>query len=379
MNRKLLLLLLGMMPLALHAFDLRGFFTTGITVSDNENELYRFQLIDNEVSYLSDSVAGLQFDFEVSEKSKITMQAVARDTNDHFDVSMDWLYLTHELNSTTKLRGGRILLPLFSRSSTIDVGLSYPWIRPPSEVYELGLFKGMGGVDVLLKTSIFGKQVLLHPFAGEISEDLATSVLPGGDAQITSDELWGVETRVRSQYGETRISYMNADVHLEVNPSFGDSVSLLGQLAPPSLAPQLLGLNSPITADTTFHTVGGHYILDKVELLWEAANRRISFSGGGISKTRGYYVTLVWDSDKYQPSLTFARRDDHMASGSVTPPQEQDSVTVGIQHRLDNSIVVKTEITNIHPRNGTAGLLVDSSLGGEGDITAVGIAVNAKF
>ncbi len=386
MKNNFLLFLLCLLPYSLHAFELRGFFTTGISFSDNKNQLYRFSQINEDISYLSDSVAGLQFDFEVSDQTKIIMQAVAKNNNDHFDVSMDWLYITHQLSSHTTFRGGRILLPLFLRSSTIDVGLSYPWIRPPAEVYELGLFKGMGGVDLLFKTSMLEREVLLHPFAGEISEELATSVLPGGDVSITSEALWGIESRVLSRYGETRVAYMNADVQLELDPSFSASVdvltsivSSLGTLAPPSATAQLSLLGAPISADSSFTSIGGHYLVGNVEILWEAANRRISFAGGGASKTRGYYVTLMWDHDKYQPTLTLARRDEHPASDSASPAQEQDSITLGIQRRLDHKILVKTEISNVHPRNGTAGLLVNNTLAGEGDLTVFNLAVNAQF
>lgn len=64
----------------------------------------------------------------------LTGQAVARGSRPG-ELSLEWLYLTTELNSRWTLQLGRKRLPLFLSSEVQDVGYALPWISLPPQLY----------------------------------------------------------------------------------------------------------------------------------------------------------------------------------------------------------------------------------------------------
>ena len=123
---------------------IKGFFTLGasnaspVTVAAPELEFR------NKTSFEPDSILGLQTSFIVSDKTDVTAQFVARGADD-WNLETDWAFMRYQPSEKLSLRGGRLRLPLYLFSESLEVGFSYPWVRPPVEVYQVPIstYEGM--------------------------------------------------------------------------------------------------------------------------------------------------------------------------------------------------------------------------------------------
>lgn len=66
--------------------------------------------------------------------SRITGQAVTRGARNG-KVNLEWIYLSHEVSDKLTVQLGRKRIPFFYYSDSQDVGLAYPWIHLPPQMY----------------------------------------------------------------------------------------------------------------------------------------------------------------------------------------------------------------------------------------------------
>jgi hypothetical protein len=116
-------------------FSAKGFASAGVAVTSGDDSVV-YQGIDSDPSW-RDTVAGLQFEYRANERVAFTTQLVGRAGIDNFSTVADYAYLTWNLSDDVRLRGGRMRLPLFMLSDYLEVGYTYPWARPPVEVYDI--------------------------------------------------------------------------------------------------------------------------------------------------------------------------------------------------------------------------------------------------
>jgi len=88
----------------------------------------------SDFDYRPESKLGLQGMVKFTPALSFTSQLVAR-TADVSQISLEWAYLTFEINPEWTVQAGRKRLPLFYYSDSQDVGFSYPWLRLPPDVY----------------------------------------------------------------------------------------------------------------------------------------------------------------------------------------------------------------------------------------------------
>ncbi|MEI6146770.1 MAG: hypothetical protein WCP66_10160, partial [Methylococcales bacterium] len=81
-----------------------------------------------------DSKLGLQGRIDFTDKLSLTSQGVSRGSQNGRP-NLEWLYASYKLTSDTTVQIGRKRLPLFYFSETQDVGLTYPWVHLPPQIY----------------------------------------------------------------------------------------------------------------------------------------------------------------------------------------------------------------------------------------------------
>lgn len=81
-----------------------------------------------------DSKLGLQGSVLFSDDLMLTGQVVSRGSRD-FDVNLEWVYLSYQVNDSNTVQLGRKRLPLFYYSEQQDVGFTYPWVHLPGQTY----------------------------------------------------------------------------------------------------------------------------------------------------------------------------------------------------------------------------------------------------
>jgi hypothetical protein len=104
-------------------------FTTPAYIADWNNA----GVYSRTFSLNPESRLGLQSDIVFTPDLSITGQAVVRGAS--LGPNIQWLYGTYKFNDHFKFQVGRKRIPFYFYSEFQDVGIAYPWITPPAELY----------------------------------------------------------------------------------------------------------------------------------------------------------------------------------------------------------------------------------------------------
>ncbi len=92
-----------------------------------------FGIYGPDFSLAAESRVGVQADLLLSDTLSATAQITSRGKD--ATPQLQWAYLTYALSPTWDVQLGRKRIPLYYYSSFQDVGMAYPWIGPPPELY----------------------------------------------------------------------------------------------------------------------------------------------------------------------------------------------------------------------------------------------------
>lgn len=165
-----------------------------------------------------DSRLGLQGTATFSKDLSATGQVVARGALDG-QVDLEWVYGSYKLNNQVTLQLGRKRLPLFYYSESQDVGVSYPWVHLPPQLYGWEIVN-YNGVNVLYQDQWGGWSSSLNVFAGDETKNEAGywKIYHGRD--VRTDSRWsnirGVELGLSRNWFETRLVYLQSDTQSKV-------------------------------------------------------------------------------------------------------------------------------------------------------------------
>ncbi len=166
MRKTLLAALIGGFAVGANAAsldDLRisGFGSVGVGMSDNDTGYAGYE---KQLGYKQDTLTGLQFDFQINDKAKVTTQIVANGRY-NFEPAFEVAYLSYDLDVAT-VRGGKIRTPFFMYSDYLDVGYAYPMLRPSQEIYEHLIVSSFTGIDAVIPVELGMTKLEIQPFTG---------------------------------------------------------------------------------------------------------------------------------------------------------------------------------------------------------------------
>ena len=152
----------------------------------NEANASPYNEFERGAQYDIDSKFALQGGVNFDEAWAITAQAVALGPDD-YDPEIEWAYLSWQLNQQFIIRAGKLRRPNYLFSDTLRVGYTYPWIRPPVEVYsrDLQLFSEVDAVNLLYNWSAGAWNYELEGYIGESD----------GRAEIVADDNLAFTTK----------------------------------------------------------------------------------------------------------------------------------------------------------------------------------------
>jgi len=140
-------------------------------------------------------------------------QAVtAYDANGSFQPEVEWVNLKYSYNQDTYVRLGRFGLPTFFDSGNHDVGYSYTWAHPPSELYYLLPIQSSDGIDAMYRFRVGQIRNSIKLFYGTNTHD-------GRYISTTSHGMWGIFDSV--EFGQTTFhaDYQQRNTTTEINQS----------------------------------------------------------------------------------------------------------------------------------------------------------------
>lgn len=144
-----------------------GFLSTGIATASNDAG---FSGVTESTSVADLSLFALQGTFRVSDRSQAVMQLVARGA-EQWDPVMEWAYLSHRPTSDLQLRAGKMRIPFFMYSDSLELGYSQPWVRPPEAVYGPIAITSYVGADATRTFNLGGSSLDAQFFTGFTDED----------------------------------------------------------------------------------------------------------------------------------------------------------------------------------------------------------------
>ena len=158
-----------------------------------------------------ESHAGVQFNYALTSRAKLVAQIVVRGTNGTPDLT--WAYLGYKMGSNWEVQVGRKRIPLYYYSDFQDVGLSYPWVSPPTELYgwdavnyngaSLRYSKSFG--DTNLTASVFGGRE-------DVEKSPYWKLYDYDDVKVSWKNILGADLEINRGPLTVRGVYMTADV-----------------------------------------------------------------------------------------------------------------------------------------------------------------------
>lgn len=186
-----------------------GFFSTGYARASNDAGYAGFT-DETEVNDLS--LFALQGSFDVTSKSQIVMQLVGRGADD-WEPQVEWAYLSHRPTNNLQIRAGKMRIPFFMYSDSLEVGYAQPWARPPQSVYGPIAVTSYVGADASYNWNFDNSSLNANFFTGFSDEDGNS-----GDVQLRNiaglnltwtDYVWtfrGVAATAEADIDATRLA-----------------------------------------------------------------------------------------------------------------------------------------------------------------------------
>ncbi len=279
------------------SIKLNAFATAGLTKSDSKVPDYNG--IDNNAWITqTDSVLGVQMGFQVNEKTKITTQFVSKGGDEAHNTRTEWAYITYTHNQHVKARAGRMRIPYYMLSESLEVGYSYNWVRPPVEVYNLTSNNGEL-FDVILSKSYSRLNLNLQLFTGRYAD---TQQAPIGTLVFESENVLG--SILYGNYGNFsgRLAYIGLD--------FTSTISNPGVQSLDTLTKSLgVGALQPNEDYAYFSNVGLKFDNGKLQIMGEYY--QFDIDDTLLNVYRGWYLMGGYRLGSWTPYLSFSSLSTH--------------------------------------------------------------------
>jgi hypothetical protein len=299
-----------------------GFATLGYAQSDADYGYQRF--INKKGSFKRDSLIAGQVDWRITPQWSATLQvklAPAEDSDDAYSAKAAWAFVAWRPNNDWLVRAGKLRLPLYLNSESLDVGVSSDMARLPFEMYSIAPTNEILGASVGRNFSWGEQDISLDAFTGQadvtarlwrrdglppfvpagasfktVNVKISGLILTGRDPSLT----WRVglhSVRTRSADGMSiPVSYPRVDV----GPGLGYWKVNDAQPGPPIAVAN--------TIRNLAFTLGGEWQIDPT---WRVASefvrmRQLDTEVGSDSKAG--YVALFKRFGNFTPYISLSRQ-----------------------------------------------------------------------
>jgi len=347
------------------AVDISGFASAGYIASDSDATFISgSDVISESASFGADNTLGFQLSADINKQTTVAAQLLAKGTVDSYSVAAQWAYIGYKLSDGVSARMGRLNFPATLYSEYQEIGISYPWVRPPVEVYAVLPLATYSGLDLFYSFGSGQLSWLIQPFIGSSPE--INAVGGRGEANLV--------------YGGTLIANLdNGKLSLTVTQA--DGVEFIFSTG---------GVDLSLNIDMTFLSAGFEYEQNNVVLISELVNKNIHNNPQGdirtISDMMAGYITLGYRLGDFLPHFTYSdTQSDHQSAffpaGSALPapspqgipaafwlaPQDmimpsnaelilQKSFTLGLRYNFSSQTTLKVDYQKIIPDDNSWGV-----------------------
>lgn len=346
------------------------------------------------------SVMGLQIGYVIDDQVSITTQLVARGVSD-WSQETEWAYVTYKFAPKWYLKAGRMRSPFFMTSEAQEVGFSYPWIKPPSELYHITV-PSFDGVS-------FGRDYRLGSVVGTVSVELGTASREKGKGGVSQNvnikNVRGVTGTMYQGSWTLFASYHSGLVMPNIIDESTDTLSqALAFISEQSGTFNYQDIRSSKDLGTNYADVGFTYDNGALLVMSEVGRLDVhdsyfpSFQGGIF--TAGYRFKSIlpfWsfgktktleESDKIRADILEGVEITSEKFPSFAPSLEQVNVlgiltrqqtsqSLGAVFYVGRSLDFKVQVTHVYDLEGTTGLFATQPPDGTANI--YGVSMDAVF
>lgn len=159
-----------------------------------------------------ESRIGLQGKYTLNDQAGFTVQLVSRGTKVAPDLA--WAFASYKLDQNFEVYLGRKRIPLYYYSDFQDIGVAYPWVSPPPELYGWEA-TNYNGASLRYNRSIGDTSLTASVFAGQekINNSKYQSIYyPVGRTQVRWNDIVGGDVEVNHGPLTLRAVLMGANV-----------------------------------------------------------------------------------------------------------------------------------------------------------------------
>ncbi|APV51520.1 hypothetical protein BWI17_18590 [Betaproteobacteria bacterium GR16-43] len=357
-------------------FKFSGFGTLGVVSTDTDKAEYAVSVLQpggakKKADFGVDSLIAAQVDARFTPQFSAVIQAVAnRTADDDFTPHVEWAFARYAFTPDLTVRGGIMAVPIFMLSESRLVGLSYPWVRPPTALYSQSPTTKFQGGDITYRHDVSGVNLSGQAYVGRAPTEIPVSA--GGHNTADLDNMFGVQFGAESGPWTLRLGYLQTDFTYRdqaIQPLF-DGLRQINALVPGAAA--LANELDTIDKKITFTTVGASYESGNMLLMGEYGKRKADLF---LADTSSWYLMGGYRFGNFMPHLTLSRvKVDSATSQSLIPSVgplaavaagvnrllegqnvAQKTVAVGFRYQFHKNADVKVQWDRIDLPNGAVG------------------------
>jgi hypothetical protein len=161
-------------------------------------------------SFKPETRAGVQADIKFNDQFSFTAQVT--DRADDTSPQLQWAFLTYDFMPNWELTVGRKRIPLYYYSNFQDVGIAYPWVTPPPELYGWEV-TNYNGVSLRYNVKVLGFRTTSSVFTGTETVLDDRYYLSGSTDNINASwkNIWGADTEWTKDWLTMRLVYLLAN------------------------------------------------------------------------------------------------------------------------------------------------------------------------
>ena len=289
---------------------------------------------DNDWSFSPDTSIGIQFKTDLNNKLGFVIQAISNGASD-YEVDLDWVYISYQLNSEFSIQAGRKRLPLYYYSDFFDVGHAYYWIRPPTDNYTWQI-SNYNGLSFQYQPYFGDWDVLFNLYAGR--EDSSNNDLLSLLSGVPVDETWknmvGVVAEMSKNWVELRVTFMQGQLDRTVN-----------------------GIMADEDVKQSFSGVSVNFYLDNFIILSEFNKYKKNASDILVDTNM---LSLGYQLGDFTPHITHSafKQEENIAGGD----EDHETSSFGLRWDLDKSTAFKIQYDKIKDNGLNIRILGDSEV-----------------
>jgi hypothetical protein len=337
-------------------FSFNGFGTLGVVHSSNNQADFVGNVIQGAGPGFSeswsgtpDSKLGLQLTVNLTSRLSAVVQAVSQYQYDRtFKPDLEWANLKFQFTPDFDLRAGRIALPTYLYSDSLNIGYTLPFVRIPIEIYSQLPSTHSDGVDSSYRFHVGDATNTVQAYVGRFDSKLPEH------GRFTVSDLHGVADTL--EYGAVTVHFSYQTLTYSI-----DDNGLVVNRNPQSIA-----------------SVGAIYDAGK----WFAAGEWIRAPDDQLGLYYCWYTIGGYRIDKFTPYAGYARAypSEHGPTAFL-PFIDQGTFTVGVRWDFMKNTDLKLQFDHTALHGGLNAYFDNQQPGfnDHGSVNLISLAVDFVF